>query len=175
MRRGSRPWPSLGCWLVVTSWAAALLFVGLAYRTPRLDRLALELAHIEQRQIVTASDAVVAELGRVIDSHPALASDLAGETGARILESRRDGFASGERFHLVLAASAPAELIVEGPPRTKLRLRYRDEQLELAIDRGRANLTLPKRWRGSAALVSGERTGVPGELRISGATPEAAR
>jgi len=164
----ARALPSVGIWLALLSWGcvAALLLWGA--QEPRLDRMRRELDELATRESACASDWLTAELRIELQRRPRLAAKLAGETGARAREARRDGSTRSSRFHVVTTAEV-TELSITGTARGELQLTRANVALTAAVAPGEtARIPLPPEARGVPGLWTARRSGEAGELVIVG-------
>lgn len=163
--------PSIGFWLVLASWSVAAAFVIWGTQTPELDELASELQTLELTDQPTAPPDLVRHLEHYTTTHPILATSLAGDSGARILEAQRDGWANGKSFHLIVREAPPARLKLESSTKARIRLSFNGENVEVQCEPNqKAIFTFPTAWRASARIVQGERLDGPGPIRVAGVT-----
>jgi hypothetical protein len=161
--------PSVGVWLIVVSWVLVGGFFAWGAREPRLDRMRRELDEIARTEDAVASDWLVAELRREMVRYPALTKKLVGETGARALEARRDGFTRTPRFHIAIASNTDA-LMLETTESARVEVQFGVDRFTVNLEPRRAALLpLPPGLRGKPELVDAYRSNGAGEVRISGA------
>ncbi len=164
----TRSLPSVGIWLALLSWGWAAAFLLWGAREPRLDRMRRELDALAMTEGATASEWLIGELTLEMARRPRLVAKLAGETGARALEARRDGSTRSPRFHVVTTAEA-TKILVTGTARGQLELAQGAQIVSAAVEPGRTvELALPDGVRGRPGLWTARRGGEDGELLIVG-------
>lgn len=160
--------PSAGIWLIVTSWMLLAVLVLWGLREPRLDRMRRELQTLATVEGLTASDWLVREVELELGRRPRFALKLAGESGARPLEARRDGSTRSSRFHLALTPKVE-RLVIRGQTEEQLELTHGDASLTVSLVAGRAQrLPVPEGWRRGPTLITVTRGADAGELLITG-------
>jgi hypothetical protein len=141
------------------SWGLAAALVIWGAREPRLDRMRRELEHLEVADDASASDWLVAELGRELGRSRRLRAKLAGDTGARALEARRDGSTVVPHFHVVIGDRTTG-LSVTSSTGGQLELSHGGESLSVPLAPGRAVVAvLPVPWRGQGFILDAVRSG----------------
>jgi hypothetical protein len=151
-----------------------IAFLTYGAQTPPLDELNRALEELELERRPTADASLVRSLNRELSEHADLARDLAGETGARILEASRDGWAAGSEFHIVVGTGsrAPASLSFEMPASVELTVSRGAERL---VQRGPGQLRLPESWLSPPLLIHCQRSSANGLVRVRGVAKGAAR
>lgn len=166
-RKLSAAVPSAGFWLIVASWAAAAAFVVWGSREPRLDRMKRELDRLASTDGATASDWLVTNLRRELPHRPDLSAALTGESGARALEARQDGFTRSAHFHVAIAARLERlELRSTTPVSLTLGGDHDRVRVELTPERP-TRLAIRAAWRGPA-LVEATRSGGDALILVRG-------
>jgi len=170
----ARALPSVGIWIALLSWSCAGALLVWGSREPRLDRMRRELDDLATRDGACASDWLTRELRAELQRRPRLAAKLAGETGARALEARRDGSTRSTRFHVVTTAEVTG-FVITGTARGELELARANVVLKAAVAPGQpVGLPIPPEARGAPGLWTAQRRGEAGELSIVGdLAPEA--
>ncbi len=172
-----RHWlPSKGFLLVVLSWSAAFGLVAWGVREPDLDRLSRQLAKLETTDKTVAGGKLMKHLRSAALRHPALVGGLAGSSGARVLEARRDGWAAGPRAHVLLSAALGAAPVrIECKAIGTLSLGSGKDTLRVPCLPGEGVLQeLPEAWRGRALVVDAKWNGPEGAVRVTGTLSEGA-
>jgi hypothetical protein len=168
-RRSYTAAPSAGFWLIVASWLGLSAFLAWAAEEPRLDRMKRELDQLASNEGATASDWLVVELRREIAHHPKLSAQLTGETGARAVEARQDGFTRSAHFHVAVGPRVP-ELVLEATAPMRIEIGGGTQVLatDLVPDRSE-RMALPASWRGQSRLLEAKRSGdARAQVRIRG-------